>query len=529
MARTYFKDASFMTGNVTGIISGSLRPMNYDRIFNTQSLNREDYRENVINFNPNATGGEVEKMLLSGSNLYIGGNFTTVSGAARNRIAVVDKDNGALSPFNPDCNGRIYSIILSGSNLYIGGAFTTVSGSTRNRLAVVDKDSGALGVFNPNIGSDVNSLLISGSNLYVGGDFITVSGTTRNRLAVVDKDSGALGPFNPDCDGAVLNMILSGSNLYICGEFTAVSGSVRAGVAVVDKNSGALGPFNPSAGGGSTITMLISESNLYLGGGFTTVSGTARNRLAVVDKDSGALGPFNPDVDNQVNDIVISDSNLYICGTFEFISGSVRNGLASVDKNSGALSSFNSSASIILDEVKSFLLDETHLYAGGTYVPNELLYGYPSVTYLGLIDLNTGGILVDGYSGYISVFNEMLFSSKIRDESSYRNSFLIFGRRDNDWYLSKLSASIGTGTIQILANSGSYNFTIPVRPRKSNLLINRFSAPGDSRTMSDGNLDRESLEYSIYNQINARNLKVRGALDTSWQIPSLFGGIQSGS
>lgn len=149
---------------------------------------------------------------------------------------------------------------------------------------------------------------------------------------------------------------------------------------------------------------------------------------------------------------------------------------------------------------------------------------------------NTGSVYISSLfvpqladSNFSQFYSQSQPPRRIRDESSYRNTFLIFGRRDNDWYLSKLSASIGTGTIQILANSGSYNFTIYSRPRKSNLLINRFSAPGDSRTMSDGNLDRESLEYSIYNQINMRNLKVKSSLDNSWQLPSLFGGIQSGS
>lgn len=149
---------------------------------------------------------------------------------------------------------------------------------------------------------------------------------------------------------------------------------------------------------------------------------------------------------------------------------------------------------------------------------------------------NTGTVYVSSvFVPQLLVSDLALFYSQsappqiVRYEHSYRNTFLIFGANDNKWYFSKLSSSIGPSYIQILANSGSYNFTIYTKPRKSNLFVTRFSAPGDSRTLSPGNLDRESMEYSIYNQINFRNLKTRNALNTSWQIPSSFGGIQSGS
>ena len=320
----------------------------------------------VSNFNSGSViNNSIDSLLLSGSSLYIGGDFTTVSGSTRNRIAAVDKDSGALLPFNPNAGGVILSLLLSGSNLYLGGTFTTVSGSTRNRLAAVDKDSGALLPFNPDCGSSVFSLLLSGSNLYLGGFFTTVSGSPRNRLACVNKDSGALLPFNPNCGASVNTLLLSGSNLYLGGSFTTVSGSTRNRIAAVDKDSGALLPFNPNCDN-VIEALLLSGSNLYLGGQFTTVSGSTRNRLACVDKHSGVLLPFNPNCGISINELALSGSILYIGGSFTTISGSARYRLAAVDKDSGALLPFNQ-GSTSGGSVDVMLLSGSSLYVGGTF------------------------------------------------------------------------------------------------------------------------------------------------------------------
>ena len=290
----------------------------------------------------------VTTLFQSDSDIYVAGIFTYLFSPDinRGRIFSAYKETNILKPFNPDASDNIvYALALSGSNLYIGGSFTTVSGSTRNNLCVVDKDSGALGPFNPNVSpSVVRTLLLSGSNLYLGGNFTTVSGTTRNRIAVVDKDSGALGPFDPNASTAssyVYTLLLSGSNLYVGGNFTTISGSTRNGMAVVNKDSGALGPFDPNVTIISTgvRTTFLSGSNLYIGGNFSSVSGSARNNLAVVDKDSGALGPFNPNCNSVVHDLKLSGSNIYAGGQFTTISGVAQPYIGAVNKDSGYLDS----------------------------------------------------------------------------------------------------------------------------------------------------------------------------------------------
>ena len=56
---------------------------------------------------------------------------------------------------------------------------------------------------------------------------------------------------------------------------------------------------------------------------------------------------------------------------------------------------------------------------------------------------------------------------------------------------------------------GMYDFELPDRGRNEHIIVERFSAPGSSDTLSRGMLDVESEEFALYNSLNFRNLDVR--------------------
>jgi hypothetical protein len=135
----------------------------------------------------------VSALAVSGSNIYLGGAFTTVGGTnTRNRAAAVST-GGTLQSWDPNMNGTVNALAVSDSNIYVGGAFTTAGGTTRNYAAAIAAD-GTLQNWNPNkwtielVDSFVNALAVSDSNIYLGGTFTTVGGTTRNRAAAVGTD-----------------------------------------------------------------------------------------------------------------------------------------------------------------------------------------------------------------------------------------------------------------------------------------------------------------------------------------------------
>jgi hypothetical protein len=131
---------------------------------------------------------EVSALAVSGSDLYVGGSGYW---AGDNKVEMVSKWNGsAWSALgvgewsgDPDWLPEIYAMAVSGSNLYVGGLFTTADGSDATLVAKWNGSTwSALGEGvqgdSYNDGSYVSALAVSGSDLYVGGAF-TTAGTNR--------------------------------------------------------------------------------------------------------------------------------------------------------------------------------------------------------------------------------------------------------------------------------------------------------------------------------------------------------------
>ncbi|KAK4033997.1 cortical protein marker for cell polarity-domain-containing protein [Parachaetomium inaequale] len=84
------------------------------------------------------TGSAVNALATSGDATYIAGNFT--SGSMRNIVSVKGDDANAQS-LGSGLNGEVKSMFLNGTNLYVGGAFTSTSDNSAkglNNVAVYD-------------------------------------------------------------------------------------------------------------------------------------------------------------------------------------------------------------------------------------------------------------------------------------------------------------------------------------------------------------------------------------------------------
>jgi hypothetical protein len=126
--------------------------------------------------------------VVSGSNLYVGGEFTTAGGLVANGIA---KWNGSdWSTLGSGMQGGFWSsptvvaLAVLGGDLYAGGNFTSAGGSTANYIAKWNGSSwselgSGLG-FDP---SAVYALAVSGNDLYAGGDFSTAGGKVSAYIA----------------------------------------------------------------------------------------------------------------------------------------------------------------------------------------------------------------------------------------------------------------------------------------------------------------------------------------------------------
>lgn len=279
----------------------------------------------------------VYALALSGTTLYAGGLFNQVNFAPlRGCLAAFDVSTaaGALLPFSPRVHQQVSSLALSGSDLYVAGDYSGTEGSSRPYLAALDTQADVLLPFDPRPSWYVRDLVPSGGTLFFGGEFTQVGNQARPHLAAVELDGGTLLPWNPAADGLVWSMLEARGVLYVGGEFTHVGGQVRNHLAAVDRAGNVL-PWSPGVDG-PVYALATDGTALWAGGAFGAAGGQARSRLAAFDLDSGVLLGFDAGVSDTVRALAVAGGRVFAGGDF-FLP---RARLAAFDAQSGALLPF---------------------------------------------------------------------------------------------------------------------------------------------------------------------------------------------
>lgn len=234
--------------------------------------------------------------LIVGNRVFVGGRFDNArpAGSAagvgdlpRSNLLAYDLTSGVLDPaFAPVLNAQVRSLAASpdGSRLYVGGDFTTVNGQSRNRVAAFDTATGALiGTFAPNVGYHVYALAVTDTTVYVGGNFQGVGTSVRNGLAAFRASDAALLDWAPSATGGtVTSMVRSpdGSKLVVGGRFTALNGSNTPGygMGALDAVTGIALPWAANTlirngGNNAGLTAFSTDNEFVYGSSFVYGSG----------------------------------------------------------------------------------------------------------------------------------------------------------------------------------------------------------------------------------------------------------------
>jgi PKD repeat protein len=209
------------------------------------------------NYTPNVTSGEVDSIWQVGQKMIIGGTFTTVANATsnggasynRSRLAAFNATTGVVDTgFAPVFNGPVTTVVPAsdGTTVYVGGNFSTVNGVTRNRVARINVSDGSLvPTFNAGtVSGNVRDMRLVGTQLYIGGVFTAVGGQARQRLASIDPGTGAVTTkmnltFAGTQNGGTTNVFKmettpAGDRLMVIGNFAQVGGQDRRQIAMID-------------------------------------------------------------------------------------------------------------------------------------------------------------------------------------------------------------------------------------------------------------------------------------------------------
>jgi hypothetical protein len=135
----------------------------------------------------------VNALAVSGTNLYAGGSFTTAGEVSANNIAQWNGSSWSAfgsGDFVLGMNEPVFSLAVSGTNLFVGGQFTTAGGVSANNIAQWNGSSwSALG---SGMNGAVSALVVSGTNLFAGGQFTTAGNKVSANIAEANFTAPAI-------------------------------------------------------------------------------------------------------------------------------------------------------------------------------------------------------------------------------------------------------------------------------------------------------------------------------------------------
>lgn len=232
--------------------------------------------------------------LVIGETVYVGGSFTTTTspnGATsvnRGNLAAYDARTGALvGTFNAHTNGAVRALAYDGTNLYVGGSFTSINGVSRGRLAAVDPVSGAVRAgWRADANSNVYglSVAVDARRLFAVGSFSTFGGASRSRIAAANLSDGSVTSFAPSSASTVVTVAATrdGGAVYVGGNLTTVNGTSVRGLTGLDA-SGAIVPRSWRSMSSIVLDLELSSDGSRLAVGM----GGAGNQGAWYDTSSG--------------------------------------------------------------------------------------------------------------------------------------------------------------------------------------------------------------------------------------------------
>ncbi|WP_374001348.1 hypothetical protein [Bdellovibrio bacteriovorus] len=315
----------------------------------------------------------VTDVVAVGSNLFVGGYFTSVNGSPSNFLTKMGLATGTFTAIgtsfssSTSTSNAISSLFEKGGDLYAThySNFSRINTSTHVPSVV---NSGASGIkiigeldskvllggssgvvrdvlpgLSPPVfgsysmsvkGGSATKIVPLGGEYLFAGSFMTIdSFVNRSNLAAVDLASGGLTAWSPSANSYVKDVIKYNGDIFAVGGFSSTSGVNTSSVTRLDSVNGNVKPANIAAAG--AVNGIIANGDLaVLAGSFSGLNNNSRTRMGAVDFLTGVLDSWDPFPSSTVTQLVKFGADRFIAtGSFNVIAGESRTGFAIFNNN----------------------------------------------------------------------------------------------------------------------------------------------------------------------------------------------------
>ncbi|MEY4630279.1 MAG: hypothetical protein RIQ81_399 [Pseudomonadota bacterium] len=340
--------------------------------------------------------GAVKAMAFAATSLYVtGDNLTSAGGASVKNIARWDTTNGTWSALGSAGSGVtngnnsvVGALAVAGTDLYVGGIFTTAGTKSAANIARWDTtktdDNGWSPVSTGISGSSsgvyctggsfkrIEAMAASGDNLYVGGCITSIAGLPVSNIAQWDGTKWSA--LTSGVNGLVTALAINGTDLYVGGYFSSAGGVSAKSIAKWN------GSVWSSLGGGVTdasnntaivYALAITGNELYAGGSFAKADGNAAQNIAKWPLTGGspAWSPLASGVNGTVTALAADATNnaMYVAGSFSTAGATNVSAIAKWNTTGSTNSDWTALGSGISGSVYALALSDPYLYVGGAF------------------------------------------------------------------------------------------------------------------------------------------------------------------
>jgi uncharacterized delta-60 repeat protein len=294
--------------------------------------------------------GTVRAVLVSGSNIYMGGDYSSYLAPSINYLVKLDNTGAIDTTFNVGAgtSAPVTSMVTQsdGKILIAGSGFTTYSGSASTRIARINTNGTRDATFN--VGAGLNGVAYDmkvqpDGKIIAAGGMTTYSGSTNSGIVRINTNGTKDTTFNVGVGstGAINQLALqSDGKIIAIGATTAYSGSSNAGIVRINTDGTKDTTFNMGSGFNTTSVLAIgiqSTGKIIVGGNFSIYSGSTNNYIVRINTDGTKDTTFNIGTGFGANGVValkvLADDSIIAYGSFTTYSGSASPRIVKLNPN----------------------------------------------------------------------------------------------------------------------------------------------------------------------------------------------------